>query len=382
MGTRRLRLVICACGLSLLMLAVTILSLGLAAAHGVGSLTRVTTASGSNRDSRGPSVSADGTIVAFYSDSDFLGQGIQDEQYEIWLYDTTTMTLTSVTWTSDSIRGSYDPSLSADGTIVAFPSDSDFLGQGILDEQYEIWLYDTTTMTFTRVTTASDSNRDSYGPSVSADGTKVAFFSDSDFLGQGIQDEQYEVWLYDTTMMTFTRITTATGSGERGSRVPSLSADGTIVAFYSDSDFLGQGIQDEQYEVWLYDTTTMTLTRVTMASDSNRDSYVPSLSADGTIVALFSDSDFQGQGILDEQYEVWLYDTTTMTFTRVTTATGSGERDSCGSSLSADGIIVAFFSDSDFLGKGIQDDQWEIWMYSEVTTPYRVYLPLVLRQFQ
>jgi Tol biopolymer transport system component len=428
-------LVICACGLSLLMLAVTILSLGLAAAQGAASLTRITTASDSNRDSYVSSLSADGTIVALYSDSDFLGQGIVDDQYEVWLYDTTTMTLTRVTTASGSNRDSSIPSLSTDGIKVAFYSDSDFLGQGIVDDQYEIWLYDTTTMTLTRVTTASDSTRDSISPSLSADGTKVAFYSDSDFLGKGIVDDQYEVWLYDATAMTLARVTTASDS-TRESYSPSLSADGTKVAFYSDSDFLGQGIQDEQCEVWLYDTTTMTLTRVTTASGGNRDSYVPSLSADGTKVAFSSDSDFLGQGIVDDQYEVWLCDTTAMTLTRVTTASGSN-RDSYVFSLSADGTKVAFYSDSDFLGQGIQDEQYEVWLYdtrmmtltrvtlaldsnrgsfwpslsadgtkvafssdsdflgqgihdeqhevwlySEVTTGYRVYLPLLSRQFQ
>jgi len=158
-------------------------------------LTRVTTASDSNQDSLYPSLSADGTIIAFGSDSDFLGQGIPDEQKEIWLCDTTTMRLTRITTASDSDRASYGPVLSPDGTVIAFASASDFLGQGIPSSQSEIWSYDTRTMTLTRVTWASDSNRDSYGPSLSADGTIVAFHSDSDLLGQGIPDQQDEIWL-------------------------------------------------------------------------------------------------------------------------------------------------------------------------------------------
>ncbi len=64
--------------------------------------------------------------------------------------------LTRVTTASDANRYSYDPSLSGDGKVVAFTSDSDLLNEGIADEQYEIWLYDTATMTYTRVTSASD----------------------------------------------------------------------------------------------------------------------------------------------------------------------------------------------------------------------------------
>ena len=106
-------------------------------------------------------------------------------------------------------------------------------------------------MTYTRVTTASHSNRRSDFPYLNADGTILVFQSDSDFLGQGIARWQTEIWLYDTTAMTFTRITTATDSN-RSSALRSLGDSGTVIAFASDSDFLGQGIPDDQDEVWLY----------------------------------------------------------------------------------------------------------------------------------
>ena len=86
---------------------------------------------------------------------------------------------------------------------------------------------------------------------------------------------------------TLARLTTASSS-DRSSHDPSLSADGTLVAFYSDSDFLGQGIPVDQFEIWLYNTSTMTYTRVTTASDVNRGSDAVELSADGTVVAFLT----------------------------------------------------------------------------------------------
>lgn len=71
------------------------------------------------------------------------------------------------------------------------------------------------------------------------------------FVGQGIPNDQYEIWLYDTTMLTITRITTATGSG-RDSGFTSLGEYGTKIAFVSDADLLGQGIPDDKLEIWLY----------------------------------------------------------------------------------------------------------------------------------
>ncbi len=355
-----------------LMVAAILLAIcvGLVAAQGPTRLTRITTASDSDRDSRRASISGDGTRVAFESSSDFLGQGIITGQMEIWLYDTATMTAARDTPPSvRANRHSECASVSDDGTKVAFHGDSDFLGQVISDNQTEIWLYDTATMTVTRVTTAAGAgNRDSMYPSLSDDGTVVAFTSDSDFLGQGVITGQYEIWLYDTATMTVTRVTTSSDGANRVSAYPSLSDGGTVVAFHSSSDFLGQGIDDGQMEIWLYDTATMTVTRVTTSSDGvNRDSYYPSLSADGTVVAFVSDSELLGPSIVNGQYEIWLYDTATMTVTRVTTSSDGDNRYSMHASLSDDGTRVAFYSDSDFLGQGIDDEQFEIWLYDTAT---------------
>lgn len=395
-----------------LVLPLMALTVGLVMAQGGGNLFRVTT----TRFGVGggfPSLSADGTKVAFSSSFDFLGEGASlptgqllwvyntatltvtripfansgDEDryisdisadgskvvfviqrdagtsHNIWLYDALTMAFTHVT---SHAAPSTSPSLSADGTKIAFDSSFDLL-QGVSLNQSEIWLYDTATMTVTRVTTASGASgfRDSFNPSLSADGTKIAFNSESDFLSQGIPQNQSEIWLYDTATMTVTRVTTASGTGSRSSFTPRLSADKMKITFISDSDFLNQGIPDEQYEVWLYDTATMTVTRVTTASDGNRDSgFAGSLdiNMDGSKLAFVSDSDFLGQGIPDAQREIWLYDTATMTVTRITTAS-DGNRSSFDPSLNADGTKLAFKSDSDLLGQGIEQFQFEIWLY-------------------
>jgi Tol biopolymer transport system component len=177
-----------------------------------------------------------------------LGQGIPNDQYEIWLYHTTSMTVSRVTTASTNLRDSHFPSLSGNGAKIAFISDSDFLGQGIPQGQLEIWLSDLATLTLTRVTTSSASDRLSFHPSLNADGTKLAFMSNSDLLAQGITRNQSEIWLYDTATMTVTRLT----SGTTASEAPSISADGNKIAFHSYSDFLGQGIPEWQAEIWLH----------------------------------------------------------------------------------------------------------------------------------
>jgi len=337
--------------------------------------TRVTTGT-LDRDSTQATISADGTRIAFQSDADLLGQGVPDDQYEIWLYDTTTMTYTRITTATDASRDSMAPSLSADGTLVAFESDADLLGQGnIGDEQFEVWLYDTTTMTYTRITTATDANRDSWDASLSADGTVVAFSSHDDLLGQGIPQGQFEVWLYNTTTLTYTRITTASEPG-RSSGEAAINGTGTLVAFVSNSDLLGQGVSDTQYEIWLYDTTTMTYTRVTWAREDGRYSYDPHLSADGTRVAFDTEADLLEQGIPDGQNEVWVYDVVQDTLTRITWASDVGQT-SRRPALSADGETLAFQSVSNILAEEDHGGQLEIWTYHVE----RAFLPAVLRSY-
>jgi Tol biopolymer transport system component len=342
---------------------------------GIMTYTRVTTSAGTGRDSTTPVLSADASTLAFSSDADLLGQGnVVDGQHEIWLYDTAARTYTRVT-TGASGRVSVDPALNASGTLVAFASDADLLGQGtVADGQQEVWLYDTKTLTYTRVTTGT-SGRTSENPVLDAAGSLVAFDSDADLLGQGIPSGQFEVWLYDTVAMTYTRVTTAT-EANRSSGSPSLDASAALLAFTSDADLLGQGIPDGQYEVWLYDRAALTYTRVTTATDANRDSYAPHISADGTAVVFVSDADLLGQGIPDDQFEVWRYDVPSGTLVRLTWASDI-DRDSYNPVLSADGEAVAFTSDADLLAQTLPDDQFEIWLYH----PRRVYLPTALCEY-
>ena len=109
------------------------------AAQGTGNLTRITTASDSDRDSRNPRISADERVFAFQSDSDFLNTSLPDNQFEIWLFETGTMTYTRLTYGSETNRDSFRPSLSANGFALAFQSDSDFHVDWIPDNQNEIW---------------------------------------------------------------------------------------------------------------------------------------------------------------------------------------------------------------------------------------------------
>lgn len=374
-------------------------------------LTRITFSTDLDRDSGSPAINDDGTIIAFISNSDFLNQGLDKNTDHLWLFNTTTMTFTGVTTNQPSTGHSFAPSISADGSKVAFQSSGDLLNEGLGTES-QIWLYDTATLTYTRITTSSNHSRHNHTPSISGDGSTIVFRSDSDLLNEGIKvGEQHiwlystitksltritpkpgaydpvvnyngsqiafesstdflddglsiekQIWLYDTNTMTFVRAT-ASNMVDRQNNDPSISADGSKIVFESDVDYFNEGIENNQDEIWLYDTTTLTLTRLTSSSHTERDSFNPHISDDGLSVTFSSDSDFFNEGIQVGEYQAWQLDLPTMTFTRLTTSTDH-YRTSASLSINYDGTIVAIRSDSDLLNEGMPDNVNQIWLAS------------------
>jgi len=133
---------------------------------------------------------------------------------------------------------SYAASLSADGTKVAFQSAATNLDDGDTDAFNDIYVKDLTTGTVTLASTSDTDvkgNGHTYGSSLSADGTKVAFYSNASNLGEGDTDANSDIYVKDLTTGALTLASTSdTGlKANNGGVRPSLSADGTAVAFYS-----------------------------------------------------------------------------------------------------------------------------------------------------
>ena len=84
-----------------------------------------------------------------------------------------------------------------------------------------------------------------------------------------------------------TLISTGTnGIGNDYSEYSSISADGTKVAFYSTASNLVAGDTNAGFDVLVKDLATGTLTRVNTGTNEGRDvSYAPSISANGAKVA-------------------------------------------------------------------------------------------------
>jgi Tol biopolymer transport system component len=329
------------------------------------------TNSGPGRVSTRATVSADGRWVAFHSDADLLSEGLPPGTVEVWLYDTRSNALRRVTRASQPGRMSRYPAISADGSRVAFESDSDFLGEGIPRRQQEIWVYATEGGTFTRITRSPAApDAQNLNAALDADGSIVAFASTVDF-GTGQVARNADVWLAEVASGALTRITRASSEG-RDSYGPVLDSAGTRVAFQSESDLLEHGdVAAEQWEIWIYDAIARSLSRVTRSEDAIRRSEAPSISADGTRIVFQSDADHGADGHPPELSEIWLYETGVPSLRRLTSA-WRPDRDADSNPalhvearlprISGDGRMVAFSSNADLLGTGSSADRPHAWL--------------------
>ena len=92
--------------------------------------------------------------------------------------------------TNEVIGDSNTPSINPDGTRIAFTSNADIIG-GNPDGNFEIFLFDTLGA-FTQIT--DEAAGDSILPSINEDGTRIAFFSNSNIRG-GNPDGNFEIYL-------------------------------------------------------------------------------------------------------------------------------------------------------------------------------------------
>jgi hypothetical protein len=125
----------------------------------------------------------------------------------------------------------FMPSLSADDTKVAFASEASNLVPGDTNNHTDVFVKNLATGMIERVSIMPDgaqAGSPSYFPSLSADGTKVAFINEDETT------HQTNLLLRDLVTDTTLRITDA-----RSTNSPELSVDGSVVAFASsDSDLV------------------------------------------------------------------------------------------------------------------------------------------------
>ena len=256
-------------------------------------------------DSVDCSISADGRYVAFTSEADNLDPDSNDSFADVFVRDLQSNTTTLVSRASgaagvvsDSVSLS-GTSISADGRHVAFSSNADNLDLDSNDSVVDVFVRDLEADTTTLASRASGAagvvgDNSSFNASISADGEHVGFKSGADNLDPDSNDSVDDVFVRDLQADTTALASRAGGAagvvGDSGSEGPSLSSDGSQVAFVSGADNLDADSDDSVGDVFVRDLEGNTTTLASRASGAagavgDGSSSAPSISDDGRHIA-------------------------------------------------------------------------------------------------
>ncbi|MET0497602.1 MAG: malectin domain-containing carbohydrate-binding protein [Steroidobacteraceae bacterium] len=298
------------------------------------------------------SVSADGRYIAFTSSAQFTPYPNGVPVNRVWVTDTQTGVKEQI---GESGR---DPAISPDGRYVAFVSSaSTLVPEGSANAFDDIFLRDRASGATERISVNDaevEGNAVSLSPSVSADGRFVAFASRATNLVAADTNNSLDVFLRDRVTGTTRRISVSS-SGEAGnseSTNPTVSADGRYVAFDSIATNLVPGDSNGLRDVFLYDTSTNVIRRVSVTStgaQATKASLDPSISADGRYVA------FQSAGLLNgsDANNIFVRDMNGTALELISVGPSGGAASAASlSSISADGRYVSFSANEDLLPGG------------------------------
>jgi len=209
----------------------------------------------------GPSISADGRIVAFSSQADNLVANDANGTTDVFVHecDTGVTTLESVDRTGIGSGNAYSsvPAISPDGHYVVFESDADDLVWGDYNEATDVFLRDRELGATIRVTETSDgveANGASFSPAISGDGNYVGFTTYASNLYCLV--EWGGILRLDLTNWQFVRLDVDSAGFPPGcfssNTLAVLSADGSQAAFTC-CGALVEGDTNNEHDIFVYD---------------------------------------------------------------------------------------------------------------------------------
>ena len=252
-----------------------------------------------------PAVSDDGQSVAFISNATGLTTNSLAGDFHIYVSDTRTggTRLLDVDKHGMGVGVSPTtvPALSADGAVIAFDSANLLNDNRKLND--DVFAANPATNS-TELISAHDPALASQTPdgisglttlSVSTNGRFVAYFSDADNLSPNDTNGYRDVFVRDMVLGTNLLVSADSNgvfSADGISTEPSISGDGSYVAFTSSADNLVPGDTNNAPDVFVRDLLAGVTMLVSISPDGvtfgNADSYSPQISTDGSYVLFHS----------------------------------------------------------------------------------------------
>jgi Tol biopolymer transport system component len=273
-----------------------------------------------NNESQTGSISRDGQRVVFASKASNLVPGDTNNDWDIFLYDRTTDSISRVSTDGAGAQGTHRsvaPSLSADGTKVAFLSRSRF-GTAKANNTYEDVFFkdlDNGEITLVSYNGTTPSNFHSYDPTISGDGTKVAFASRASNLVASDTNGRQDIFVYNVATGFNTNIT-PTGNGQ--CYWPSLSDNGNLVAYNSAANNLVAGDTNARQDIFLWDGSA-----TTRIGAGNGHAGQVAVSENGQKVAFASAATDVTGGDSNGKSDVFVYDLGDTSLARVSVPAGA-----------------------------------------------------------
>lgn len=307
-------------------------ALALAAVAGSAGAVPTVLTPGPGFNSLGPSISDDGSRIAFYSAQNLTGSN-PDNNFEIYLHDrTSSQTRAITTLAGGSVTGSQTPTLSGDGSRIVYQR---FVPDGSFS-RFSTRLHDVASGADTALTApgffqSSDLSRDGTRAVVNVDNTGLRVFdtatgSFGPVRASGVlsfsADAAAGFAAFDTfaggvrgvNLLDGTLVDIGPSGGGGFNLRPSVSGNGQHVAFSATYDPLGLNA-DRSSEIFLWNRSSNALRQVTRGA-AGTDAFFGRLNGDGSRLVFTSNGDLTG-GNADRSTEVFALDLLSDVLTQV-----------------------------------------------------------------
>lgn len=317
----------------------------------------------------------EGRYLAFVSQTAGIGGSTGKSRQIIWRDRKTGETrMISASPTGDEgNQNSLAPAISGDGKSVAFESYATNLISGDTNGRRDVFVWRANTGKVERVSTGQggvEPDYESYEPTISGDGSLIAFTSNATNIIPNIQGiSSYNIYLKDmrSGAVQIISLDEKTKKGGGGSN-PSISEDGSRIAFYNYAPLTSDD-KNTLWDIYVWQRGNPKLKRVSLTSErSERDQgsesasrvISPAISGDGRFVTFATTAKNMVGGDTNGVQDVFVADIDSGRVSRLSLGIDGQEPDSDSPigqgekiSITYDGSWVVFSSNAKNLGGNI-----------------------------